>query len=68
MLNGGDVIGIEKDVCNVWVDYVILEVSGGESDGYDGLFDVKDNLKYIILFYSILCNLDWGGLVGLSEL
>ena len=45
--NGGDAIGIEKDVRNVWVDHVTLEASGGESDGYDGLFDVKDNSKYI---------------------
>ena len=65
--NGGDAIGIEKDVRNVWVDHVTLEASGGESDGYDGLFDVKDNSKYITLSYSILRNSDRGGLVGSSE-
>ena len=28
--NGGDAIGIEKDVRNVWVDHVTLEASGGD--------------------------------------
>lgn len=29
--NGGDAIGMESDVRNVWVDHVTLEASGGES-------------------------------------
>ncbi|MBX2848867.1 MAG: hypothetical protein KTR16_11140, partial [Acidiferrobacterales bacterium] len=65
--NGGDAIGIETDVRNVWVDHVTLEASGGESEGYDGLFDVKDNSKYITLSYSIMKNSDRGGLVGSNE-
>ena len=65
--NGGDAIGIETDVRNVWVDHVTLEASGGESEGYDGLFDVKDNSKYITLSYSHLLNSGRGGLVGSSE-
>src|SRR5690606_21023772 len=35
--NGGDAIGMESDVRNVWVDHVTLEASGGESEGFDGL-------------------------------
>lgn len=65
--NGGDAIGIEKDVRNVWVDHVTLEASGGESDGYDALFDIKNNSKYITLSYSILRNSGRGGLVGSSD-
>ncbi|SHO59224.1 pectate lyase family protein [Vibrio quintilis] len=65
--NGGDAIGMEKNVSNVWVDHVTLEASGGEKDGYDAMFDVKNNSKYITLSYSILKNSDRGGLVGHSN-
>lgn len=65
--NGGDAIGMESDVRNVWVDHVTLEASGGESEGYDGLFDMKDNTQYVTLSYSILRNSGRGGLVGSSE-
>ncbi|MDT9686323.1 pectate lyase [Streptomyces sp. TRM76323] len=65
--NGGDAIGMESNVRNVWVDHVTLEASGGESEGYDGLFDMKDNTQYVTLSYSILRNSGRGGLVGSSE-
>ncbi|WP_323845704.1 CBM35 domain-containing protein [Microbulbifer magnicolonia] len=65
--NGGDAIGMESDVFNVWVDHVTLEASGGESDGYDGLFDMKATTQYVTLSYSILRGSDRGGLVGSSD-
>ncbi|MEU3658472.1 polysaccharide lyase family 1 protein [Streptomyces sp. NPDC032940] len=65
--NGGDAIGMESDVRNVWVDHATLEASGGESEGYDGLFDMKDNTQYVTLSYSILRNSGRGGLIGSSE-
>jgi pectate lyase len=65
--NGGDAIGMEATVRNVWVDHVTLEASGGESEGFDGLFDLKNNTQYVTLSYSILRNSDRGGLVGSSE-
>ena len=65
--NGGDAIGMESTVRNVWVDHVTLEASGGESEGFDGLFDMKDNTQYVTLSYSILRNSGRGGLVGSSE-
>ncbi|WP_410812143.1 polysaccharide lyase family 1 protein [Micromonospora sp. 067-2] len=65
--NGGDAIGMESTVRNVWVDHVTLEASGGESEGYDGLFDMKDNTQYVTLSYSTLRNSGRGGLVGSSE-
>jgi pectate lyase len=37
--NGGDAIGMESGVRNIWVDHVTLLASGGEAEGYDGLFD-----------------------------
>ncbi|MDQ7906235.1 pectate lyase [Phytohabitans sp. ZYX-F-186] len=65
--NGGDAIGMESTVRNVWVDHVTLEASGGESEGFDGLFDVKDNVQYVTLSYAILRNSGRGGLIGSSE-
>lgn len=65
--NGGDAIGMEADVRNVWVDHVTLEASGGESEGFDGLFDLKNNTQYVTLSYSILRNSGRGGLIGSSE-
>ncbi|MEV4173107.1 pectate lyase [Nonomuraea sp. NPDC049709] len=65
--NGGDAISMESDVRNVWVDHVTLEASGGESEGFDGLFDMKDNTQYVTLSYSILRNSGRGGLIGSSE-
>jgi pectate lyase len=65
--NGGDAIGMESGVRNVWVDHTTLEASGGEAEGYDGLFDMKNDTKYVTLSYSILRNSERGGLVGSSE-
>jgi len=65
--NGGDAIGMENNVRNVWVDHVTLEASGGESEGFDGLFDMKNNTQYVTLSYSILRNSGRGGLIGSSE-
>ena len=65
--NGGDAIGMESDVRNVWVDHVTLEASGGEDEGFDGLFDMKNNTRYVTLSYSILRNSGRGGLIGSSE-
>ncbi|RSM64277.1 pectate lyase [Actinoplanes sp. ATCC 53533] len=65
--NGGDAIGMESTVRNIWVDHVTLEASGGESEGFDGLFDMKDNTQYVTLSYSILRNSGRGGLIGSSE-
>lgn len=65
--NGGDAIGMESGVRNIWVDHSTLEASGGESEGYDGLFDMKNDTKYVTLSYSILRNSGRGGLIGSSE-
>lgn len=65
--NGGDAIGMETDVHNIWVDHTTLAASGGESEGFDGLFDMKDNTQYVTLSYSILRNSGRGGLVGSGD-
>ncbi len=65
--NGGDAISMERNVRNVWVDHANLLASGGESEGYDGLFDMKDNTQYVTLSYSTLRDSGRGGLIGSSE-
>lgn len=65
--NGGDAIGMESGVRNIWVDHVNLIASGGEAEGYDGLFDMKNDTKYVTLSYSIMRNSERGGLIGSSE-
>nr|WP_240037722.1 right-handed parallel beta-helix repeat-containing protein [Glycomyces paridis] len=65
--NGGDAIGMEDGVRNVWADHLTLEASGGEDEGYDGLFDLKNNTQYVTLSYSILRNSERGGLVGSGD-
>jgi pectate lyase len=65
--NGGDAIGMESSVSNVWVDHCLLEASGGEAEGYDGLFDLKNNTQYVTLSWSILRNSERGGLVNSSD-
>ncbi|WP_402374817.1 pectate lyase family protein [Isoptericola rhizosphaerae] len=65
--NGGDAIGMESDVSNVWADHLTLEASGGESSGYDALFDMKADTTDVTLSYSILRNSGRGGLVGSSD-
>ena len=65
--NGGDAISMESNVRNIWVDHVTLEASGGEAEGFDGLFDMKNNTQYVTLSYSILRNSGRGGLIGSSE-
>ena len=65
--NGGDAIGMETNVSNVWVDHCLLEASGGEAEGYDGLFDLKANTQYVTLSWTILRNSERGGLVNSSD-
>ena len=65
--NGGDAISMESTVRNVWADHLTLEASGGESQGYDGLFDMKDDTQFVTLSYSTLSNSGRGGLIGSSE-
>jgi pectate lyase len=65
--NGGDAIGMESDVHNVWIDHNTLFASGGESEGYDSLVDMKSNTKYVTVSYNTLRNSGRGGLVGSGD-
>ena len=50
--NGGDAIGMESSVNNVWVDHNTLEASGGEADGYDSLVDMKAGVTNVTVSYN----------------
>lgn len=65
--NGGDAIGMERDVDHIWIDHNELEASGGEDDGYDALLDMKDNTKYVTASYNYLHHSGRGGLIGSSD-
>ncbi|GAA5185398.1 polysaccharide lyase family 1 protein [Rugosimonospora acidiphila] len=65
--NGGDAIGMESDVHNVWVDHNTLLASGGEDEGYDSLIDMKADTNYVTVSYNTFRNSGRGGLVGSSD-
>lgn len=65
--NGGDAIGMESGVFNVWVDHCTLEASGGEDDGYDSLLDMKATTQYVTVSYTHYNHSGRGGLMGSSD-
>jgi len=65
--NGGDAIGMESTVNNVWVDHNTLEASGGESDGYDSLLDMKAGVTNVTVSYNHYRNSSRAGLIGSSD-
>ncbi len=65
--NGGDAIGMESSVHNVWIDHNSLLASGGEDEGYDSLVDMKAGTNYVTVSYNTLRNSGRGGLVGSSD-
>jgi pectate lyase len=65
--NGGDSIGMESTVNNVWIDHNTLEASGGESDGYDSLLDMKAGVTNVTVSYNHYRNSSRAGLIGSSD-
>ncbi len=65
--NGGDAIGLESSVHNIWIDHNTLLASGGEDEGYDSLIDMKADTNYVTVSYNTLRNSGRGGLVGSSD-
>jgi pectate lyase len=65
--NGGDAIGMESSVHNVWVDHNTLLASGGEAQGYDSLIDMKAGTNYVTVSYNTFTNSGRGGLIGSSD-
>lgn len=65
--NGGDAIGMEVDVDRIWIDHCTLEASGGESQGYDSLIDMKAGTTNVTVSYNLYRNSSRAGLVGSSD-
>lgn len=65
--NGGDAIGLETDVDRVWIDHNWLEASGGESDGYDSLLDMKSGVTNVTVSYNKFNDSSRAGLVGFTD-
>ena len=65
--NGGDAIGMESGVNNVWVDHNTLEASGGESSGYDSLLDMKAGVTNVTVSWNHYRNSSRAGLIGSSD-
>ncbi len=65
--NGGDAIGFESTVNNIWVDHNTLEASGGESDGYDSLLDMKAGVTNVTVSWNHYRNSSRAGLIGSSD-
>ena len=65
--NGGDAIGMESTVNNIWIDHNTLEASGGESDGYDSLLDMKAGVTNVTVSYNHYRNSSRAGLIGSSD-
>jgi pectate lyase len=65
--NGGDAIGMETSVNNIWIDHNTLEASGGESDGYDSLLDMKAGVTNVTVSYNHYRNSSRAGLIGSSD-
>jgi pectate lyase len=66
--NGGDAIAIEGGPqTRIWIDRNTLEASGGESDGYDSLLDMKNETTYVTVSYNHFRNSSRGGLIGAND-
>lgn len=66
--NGGDAIAIQGGPqTRLWIDRNTLEASGGESDGYDSLIDMKNDTTYVTISYNHFRNSSRGGLIGASD-
>lgn len=65
--NGGDAIGMESDVSNIWIDHNLIFGSTTEGEEHDGLIDIKDNTTDVTISCNHLHTGGRGGLVGSSD-
>ncbi len=65
--NGGDAIGMESTVSNVWIDH--NEIYGSTTDGeeHDGLIDFKRDVTNVTVSYNHLHDAGRGGLIGSND-
>lgn len=66
--NGGDAIAIQGGPqTRIWIDHNTLEASGGESQGYDSLIDMKNDTTHVTVSYNHFRNSSRGGLIGAND-
>ncbi|HEY7774312.1 MAG TPA: carbohydrate-binding protein, partial [Marinagarivorans sp.] len=66
--NGGDGIAIEGGPqTRIWIDHNTIEASGGESEGYDSLIDMKNDTTHVTVSYNHFRNSSRGGLIGAND-
>ena len=65
--NGGDAIGMESDVSDIWIDRNLIFGSTMEGEEHDGLIDMKNNTQDITISCNHLHTGGRGGLVASSD-
>lgn len=65
--NGGDAIGMESDVSQIWIDHNLIYGSTTEGEEHDGLIDMKANTTDVTISYNHIHTGGRGGLVGSSD-
>jgi pectate lyase len=65
--NGGDAIGMESDVHNIWVDHNLIHGSTVEGEEHDGLIDMKANTTDVTISWNHLHTAGRGGLVCAND-
>ena len=61
--NGGDAIGMESDVHDIWIDHNLIHGSTTEGEEHDGLIDMKANTTDVTISYNHMHTSGRGGLV-----
>lgn len=65
--NGGDAIGMESDVHDIWVDHNLIHGSTTEGEEHDGLIDMKANTTDVTISWNHLHTAGRGGLVCAND-
>src|SRR6478609_5927899 len=65
--NGGDAIGMESDVSDIWIDRNLIFGSTTEGEEHDGLIDMKDHTTDVTISCNHLHTGGRGGLVASSD-
>lgn len=65
--NGGDAIGMESDVSDIWIDRNLIFGSTTEGEEHDGLIDMKNNTHDVTISCNHLHTGGRGGLVVSSD-
>lgn len=65
--NGGDAIGMESNVSNIWIDHNSIFGSTTKGEEHDGLIDMKAGVKNVTISYNHIHTGGRGGLIGSND-